>query len=122
MSERIQARLNRPIGRLEYGSALLRLARRVVVYPEKRIRMNKIYFVLIGAVFGLLVVRGFFLDPAEEIGWRIFWDALFRGHIGMRGLREAAGSATFAKSMLGIGVGAAAGYFASNNTKGRRRR
>jgi hypothetical protein len=88
-------------------------------------KMKKIYFVLIGAVFGLLVVRGFFLDPAEEIGWRIFWDALFRGHIGMRGIREAAGSATFAKSMLGVGVGAVAGwYFASNNikTRGRRRR
>ena len=53
--------------------------------------MKVIYFVLIGAVIGLLVVRGFFLDPVEEAGWRIFWDALFRGHIGMRGIREAMG-------------------------------
>ncbi len=79
--------------------------------------MKVIYFVLIGAVLGLLVVRGFFLDPAEEIGWRIFWDALFRGHIGMRGIREAMNSATFAKSMLGVGVGAFAGYFASGKLK-----
>ena len=79
--------------------------------------MKIIYFVLIGAVVGLLVVRGFFLDPVEEAGWRIFWDALFRGHIGMRGIREAMGSATFAKSMVGVGVGAVAGYIASNKMK-----
>jgi hypothetical protein len=84
--------------------------------------MKKIYYILIGAVFGLLVVRGFFLDPAEEIGWRIFWDALFRGHIGMRGIRQAAESATFAKSMLGAGVGAVIGYYLSNNAKIKRRR
>ncbi len=84
--------------------------------------MKRIYFVLIGAAFGLLVVRGFFLDPAEEIGWRIFWDALFRGHIGMRGLKEAAGSATFAKSILGIGVGAVVGHMASKNIKAGKRR
>ena len=75
--------------------------------------MKTVYFVLIGAVVGLLVVRGFFLDPVEEAGWRIFWDALFRGRIGMRGLREAMGSATFAKSMVGVGVGAVVGYIAS---------
>ncbi len=85
--------------------------------------MKRIYYILIGALFGLLLVRGFLLDPAEEIGWRIFWDALFRGHIGMRGIRQAAESATFAKSMLGAGVGAVAGYFASQNIKvGKRRR
>lgn len=77
---------------------------------------------MIGAAFGLLVVRGFFLDPAEEIGWRVFWDALFRGHIGIRGIREVVGSATFAKSMLGIGVGAVAGYMAGTSHKGGRRR
>lgn len=75
--------------------------------------MRVIYFVLIGAVVGLLVVRGFFLDPAEEIGWRIFWDALFRGHVGMRGIREVMSSATFAKSMLGVTVGAVIGFIAS---------
>lgn len=85
--------------------------------------MKKISYILIGALFGLLLVRGFFLDPAEEIGWRIFWDALFRGHIGMRGVRHAAESATFAKSMLGVGIGAVAGYLVSQNIKvGKRRR
>ncbi len=84
--------------------------------------MRRVYFILIGGLIGLLIVRGFFLDPAEEIGWRIFWDALLRGHIGMRGIREVAGSATFAKSMLGIGIGAVAGYVAGKNIKiGKRR-
>jgi hypothetical protein len=72
--------------------------------------MIRVYLVVIGAVVGLLVVRGFFLGPIEEIGWRIFWEALFGGHVGMRGIKEVIDSATFAKSMLGIGVGAAVGY------------
>ncbi len=84
--------------------------------------MKRIYFVLIGAVIGLLIVRGFFLDPVEEMGWRLFWDALFGGHIGMRGAREVVGSATFTKSMLGIGVGAVVGYIASSSSKAGKRR
>ncbi len=77
---------------------------------------------MIGALLGLLVVRGFFLDPVEEMGWRIFWDALFRGHIGVRGIKEVLQSATFAKSMLGIMSGALAGYLVSNNMKAGKRR
>jgi hypothetical protein len=84
--------------------------------------MKRIYYILIGAVFGLLVVRGFFLDPVEEIGWRIFWDALFRGHISMRGMEEVIGSATFAKSMLGIGAGVVVGYLTSVGLKVGKRR
>jgi hypothetical protein len=84
--------------------------------------MKRVYVVLIGAILGLLIVRGFFLDAAEEIGWRIFWDALFRGHIGMRGFKEVAGSATFVKSILGIGIGAVAGYIASKSIKAGKRR
>lgn len=84
--------------------------------------MKRIYYILIGAAFGLLIVRGFFLDPVEEIGWRIFWEALFRGHISMRGMQEAVGSATFAKSILGVGAGALVGYSASKNFKVGKRR
>ncbi len=102
------------------------MAHGVMGYKNRKNRMRivvkRIGFVLLGAAFGLLVVRGFFLDPTEEIGWRIFWDALFRGHIGMRGIREVVGSATFAKSMLGVGVGAVVGYFSSKNVKVGRRR
>ncbi len=84
--------------------------------------MRRVFFILFGGFIGLLIVRGFFLDPAEEIGWRIFWDALFRGHIGMKGIQEVTGSATFAKSMLGIGIGTVAGYIAGKDIKiGKRR-
>ena len=84
--------------------------------------MKRVFYILAGAVFGLLIVRGFFLDPVEEVGWRIFWEALFRGHISMRGMKEVVGSATFAKSMLGITVGAVVGYIASGKVKARKRR
>ena len=84
--------------------------------------MKRVLYILIGATIGLLIVRGFFLGPAEEIGWRLFWEALFKGYIGMQGFREVIGSATFAKSMLGVGVGAVAGYLASKSIKVRKRR
>ena len=84
--------------------------------------MKRVLYILIGAAFGLLIVRGFFLGPAEEIGWRLFWEAVFKGYIGMQGFREVIGSAIFAKSMLGVGVGAVAGYMASISIKPRKRR
>lgn len=73
----------------------------------------KLIFIVVGAVLGMLVVRGFMLDPIEEIGWRLFWEALFKGHISMDGMRKVLGSATFAKSGIGMAVGAIVGLFAT---------
>ncbi len=56
---------------------------------------------LIGMVVGLLVVRGFMLDSAEEIGWRIFWQAFANGNIGASEVGHIADSATFAKVVIG---------------------
>ena len=41
----------------------------------------KVLFAVVGALIGLLLVRSFMLDTFEEIGWRMFWDALFKGNI-----------------------------------------
>ncbi len=73
--------------------------------------------VVVGAVVGLLIVRSFFFDTAEEVAWRLFWEALFRGHIGVEDLDRVSGTATFTKSMIGLGVGAVAGFLAAGKIK-----
>ncbi len=78
--------------------------------------------VVVGAVVGLLIVRGFFFDAAEEVAWRLFWEALFRGHVGVEDLDKVSGTATFTKSMIGLGVGAVAGFLVSTKMKKKRRK
>jgi hypothetical protein len=70
-------------------------------------------FVVVGAVVGLLFVRGFMLDTIEEIGWRMFWDALFKGNFSTRGLRIAIESSTFIKSVIGMAAGGVLGLLAT---------
>jgi len=71
-------------------------------------------FIIVGAVVGLLFVRGFILDTIEEIGWRMFWDALFKGNFSTRGLRIAIESSTFTKSVIGMAAGGGLGFLASS--------
>lgn len=82
----------------------------------------KAVLIIFGALVGLLVVRGFFLDAAEELGWRLFWEAVFRGHVNVTDLDKVSGSATFTKSMIGLGVGAVAGFLAGRKIKVRKRK
>jgi len=83
----------------------------------------KMIFVIVGAVVGLLFVRGFMLDTIEEIGWRVFWEALLKGNFSTRGLRMAIESSTFTKSAIGMGSGGVLGLlatrFVSSKKKGR---
>ena len=64
---------------------------------------NRGLFFVIGGVAGVLVVRGFFLDTLEEIGWRLFWEGIKRGEI--MNLDTVLQSATFAKSLVGFLIG-----------------
>lgn len=73
--------------------------------------MQQLY-IIVGAIVGLLIVRGFLLDPLEEIGWRMFWNALFNGKLSAKGMDNVLGSATFIKSVMGIALGGIAGFFA----------
>ena len=73
----------------------------------------KTIFVIVGAVVGLLFVRGFMLDTFEEIGWRVFWEALFKGNFSARGLRMAIESSTFTKSAIGMVTGGVLGLLAT---------
>jgi len=74
----------------------------------------KMIFVVVGGVVGLLFVRGFMLDTIEEIGWRMFWNALFKGNFSTKGLRIAIESSTFTKSVIGMAAGGVLGLLASS--------
>jgi hypothetical protein len=65
----------------------------------------KVIFIVAGALIGLLLVRSFMLDTFEEIGWRMFWDTLFKGNFSTKGIGRVVESATFTKSVIGMAVG-----------------
>lgn len=73
-----------------------------------------------GGVIGVLIVRSFFLEPFQEMGWHMFWNGLTNGEpmdIGM-----VFKSTTFAKCLGGFIIGGlAAGYIGikiqKNNAK-----
>jgi len=61
-----------------------------------------------GAFVGLLVVRGFFFDPAEELAWRVFWS----GGWASMATEPIFESATFAKCLCGVLFGGVGAVFA----------
>lgn len=67
---------------------------------------------IIGAIIGVAVVRLFFLNTFQIIGWNLFWKNLF--HLNFDMFKLVFKSATFGKCVLGAiigcGVGIAAGY------------
>ncbi|MBN2546895.1 MAG: hypothetical protein JXB50_13930 [Spirochaetes bacterium] len=72
-----------------------------------------IILAIVGAVVGVIIVRLFFLNSIQVIGWNLFWKNLFRFNFDQ--FRLIFKSATFGKCLLGFliggGAGAAAGYF-----------
>jgi len=62
----------------------------------------KILFIIVGAIVGLLIVKGFMFDGIEEIAWHFFWNDVFNGNLGIKGMDQVLQSATFMKSMVGI--------------------
>jgi len=69
--------------------------------PGGKKRM-KILFVIVGAIAGLLIMRGFMFDGIEEMAWRFFWNDVFNGNLGTKGMDQVLQSATFMKSMVGV--------------------
>jgi hypothetical protein len=74
---------------------------------------------VVGGLVGVFLIRALFLDPFEEIGWRIFWQGLGRGADMNWGM--VLQSATFLKCLTGFAlVGATAGvsvYFQQKRTQ-----
>ncbi|HYM76114.1 MAG TPA: WG repeat-containing protein [Candidatus Dormibacteraeota bacterium] len=66
----------------------------------------------VGGIVGVLIVRAFFLGPFEELGWRMFWEAVGEGRSIDLGM--VVQSATFAKCLAGLVLGAGAGFYVSS--------
>jgi hypothetical protein len=75
----------------------------------------KLVVTLFGAVVGLLVVRGFFLDEVEEAAWRIFWERSTKQPFSVHDVLT---SATFAKCAAGAVVGGLLAYVVEQKTRG----
>jgi hypothetical protein len=70
---------------------------------------NSIVFILalIGGILGVIVVRLFFLNPLQIMGWNIFWNNL--SHLNFDLFKLIFKSATFGKCVFGFIAGCAAG-------------
>ena len=64
---------------------------------------------IVGMIVGVMLVRGFFFDAAEEIGWRVFWHQFRNGGISGKDFQHVSDSATMAKTLLGAAFGLLAG-------------
>lgn len=73
-------------------------------------------FVVCG-VMGLLVIRGFFLDELEQLGWYFFWAAVRDGNINTKDMAEVVQTATFAKCSAGFLAGGVVGLILSAGLK-----
>jgi hypothetical protein len=72
---------------------------------------RSVLFVLGGVLVGVVVIRTFFLDPMELMGWSMFWAGLFEGRI--MDPAVVLESTTFWKSIGGAMAGGAMGLAAA---------
>jgi hypothetical protein len=71
-------------------------------------------WLFLGGIAGVLLVRAFFLDPFEQFGWSMFWEGIANGQI--MDLGTVVGSATFAKCLAGLVLGAGTGSFLASRS------
>lgn len=72
--------------------------------------MNKnliIILVIIGAIVGVAVVKFFFLNSIQIIGWNLFWKSL--SHLNFEMFKLIFKSETFKKCFIGALIGGGAG-------------
>ena len=78
-----------------------------------------IVLALFGGVIGVAIVRFYFLNPLQIIGWNLFWQNL--SHLNFDMFKLIFKSATFGKCLVGFlaggAVGALAGFMFSGGKK-----
>ena len=74
-------------------------------------RARLVVSLCVGGIVGVLLVRAFFLDPIEELGWRMFWEGIGNGR--SMDLGMVVQSATFVKCVAGLVIGGALGILGS---------
>ena len=66
-------------------------------------RTSMILLTIAGGIIGVAVVRIFFLNAFQVMGWKLFWNNLFNIHLSM--IKHVFESATFGKCLLGFIIG-----------------
>ncbi|PKP09093.1 MAG: hypothetical protein CVU09_12965 [Bacteroidetes bacterium HGW-Bacteroidetes-4] len=75
-------------------------------------KKNKVLLLaLLGAIIGVAVVRMFFLNSIQIMGWKLFWNNLASLNFDM--FENVFESATFGKSVLGFLIGGFLGILSS---------
>jgi tetrahydromethanopterin S-methyltransferase subunit C len=74
-------------------------------------KLSLVIALLIGGMIGVLLVRLFFLDPLEKLGWSMFWSGLGNGR--MMDLGIVLKSNTLAKCAGGFAIAGIASAFAA---------
>lgn len=78
-------------------------------------RTRIISLILVGGIIGVAVVRMFFLNSFQIMGWKIFWNNLSKIQFDM--LQNVFESATFGKCLLGFIIGGILGALADKMLK-----
>lgn len=87
---------------------VLPLALLIIIVKKKNLAL---IFTVIGAIIGLIFVKGAVFSIEEQLGWEFFWDAVRHHHISVSDFKDIASSTTFIKSTLGLFTGGIIGYF-----------
>jgi hypothetical protein len=80
--------------------------------------MRTIIFTIVGCIAGILIIRGFYLDPIEELGWRMFWEEYHKGSVNWEIVKS---SSTYQKCVTGGVIGGFIGLFIGLVIPNRRR-
>ena len=64
---------------------------------------------VVGSIIGVLIVRAFFLDPIQILGWNIFWERIADGELMHPDI--AFRSNTFFKCVAGFIIGGIVGAY-----------
>jgi len=77
---------------------------------------RKMIFAYTGAFLGFILVKALVFNGAENMGWALFWDAVFKGKITFDGLLEVMAMSGFIKLVVGTVIGFKLGEWYEDGT------
>ena len=77
---------------------------------------RKMIFTYGGAMIGFFIVKALVFNGLEDMGWHLFWNAIFEGNITIDGLFEIITTSGFIKLSIGAYVGFTIGEWLENGT------
>jgi hypothetical protein len=77
---------------------------------------RKIIFANGGAIIGFFIVKAFVFNGIEDLGWHLFWEAVFSGNLTFDGAIKIVTTSGFIKLAVGTVVGFKIGEWIENGT------